>query len=90
MKGRVLALDLGERRIGLAVSDPLRLVARPLLTLARRDLAADVAAIRRVAADEEVAEVVEFLDSLDRKVEEKKPEEKKPEEKKPEEKKPPA
>ncbi len=34
--GRVLAVDWGERRIGLALSDPTRLIAQPLLTLQRR------------------------------------------------------
>ena len=34
--GRVLAVDWGERRIGLALSDPTRLIAQPLLTLTRR------------------------------------------------------
>jgi putative Holliday junction resolvase len=30
---RVLAIDLGERRVGLAISDPTRTLARPLATL---------------------------------------------------------
>jgi putative holliday junction resolvase len=30
---RVLAIDVGERRIGLAISDPSRTLARPLSTL---------------------------------------------------------
>jgi putative Holliday junction resolvase len=34
--GRVLALDWGTRRIGVALSDPTRLLAQPLATLARR------------------------------------------------------
>jgi putative holliday junction resolvase len=34
--GRVLAVDYGERRIGLALSDPLRTVASPLGFIARR------------------------------------------------------
>ncbi len=33
--GRWMALDVGNRRIGVAVSDPLRLTARPLTTLVR-------------------------------------------------------
>ena len=33
---RVLALDLGSRRIGVAVSDDARTVATPITTLARR------------------------------------------------------
>jgi putative Holliday junction resolvase len=34
--GRVLALDYGERRIGVAVSDPTRTIAQPLPTIVRR------------------------------------------------------
>jgi putative Holliday junction resolvase len=33
---RVLAIDYGERRIGLAVSDPTRTIAQPLSTMLRR------------------------------------------------------
>ncbi|MCU0621956.1 MAG: Holliday junction resolvase RuvX [Gemmatimonadales bacterium] len=36
MGGRLLALDWGERRIGLAVSDELGLIASPLATVTRR------------------------------------------------------
>jgi putative Holliday junction resolvase len=34
--GRILALDWGERRFGLAVSDETQLIASPLVTLTRR------------------------------------------------------
>lgn len=34
-QGRVLALDLGAKRVGVAVSDELRLTARPLRPVAR-------------------------------------------------------
>ncbi len=34
--GRVLALDWGSRRIGVALSDPTRLIAQPLVTLTHR------------------------------------------------------
>ncbi len=44
---RVLGLDLGTRRIGVALSDPTGTVASPLLTLPHRSLARDV---ERVAA----------------------------------------
>ncbi len=33
--GRILALDLGMKRIGVAVSDELRIIARPLCTIER-------------------------------------------------------
>ena len=35
--GRVLALDWGERRIGIAMSDELQLISSPLATVTRRD-----------------------------------------------------
>lgn len=44
---RVLGLDLGTRRIGVALSDPTGTIASPLLTLPHRSLAEDV---ERVAA----------------------------------------
>ncbi len=34
--GRLLAVDWGEKRIGLAVTDPTRTIAQPLATLRRR------------------------------------------------------
>ena len=36
MTGRLLAVDWGHRRIGLAVSDPTQTIAQPLATLTRR------------------------------------------------------
>ena len=33
MMGRILAIDYGKKRTGLAVTDPLRLTANPLLTV---------------------------------------------------------
>lgn len=44
---RVLALDVGERRIGVALSDPTQTLARSLLVLYRRS---DREALERVAA----------------------------------------
>lgn len=36
--GRILAIDYGKRRTGLAVTDPLRIAANPLLTVETKDL----------------------------------------------------
>lgn len=33
---RIIALDVGEKRVGVAVSDPLGYTAQPLMVLARR------------------------------------------------------
>lgn len=35
-KGRILALDVGEKRIGVAISDSSQTIAQPLTTLTRR------------------------------------------------------
>lgn len=52
---RYLALDVGDRRIGLAVGDEGGGIARPLRTLRRRSVAADVEAIGDVVRREEVS-----------------------------------
>jgi putative Holliday junction resolvase len=56
--GRVLALDVGERRIGLAISDPDGRVAVPLDTLERRDEPADLRALADLVERESVRMVV--------------------------------
>jgi putative Holliday junction resolvase len=57
--GRVLGVDLGERRIGLALSDALGITAGPLLTLERGGSpAADRAAIVAAARENEVERIV--------------------------------
>ena len=53
-KPRILALDLGKKRIGLAVSDPLRITAQGLPNLERTRKRDDLAALARLAAEHEV------------------------------------
>jgi putative holliday junction resolvase len=48
---RILAVDPGERKIGLAVSDPGGIVARPLTTLDHESRGADAARIVALAAE---------------------------------------
>jgi putative Holliday junction resolvase len=52
--GRVLALDIGQKRIGLAVSDALGITAQGLPTLERRNLRTDLAALGALAREREV------------------------------------
>lgn len=57
--GRVLGVDLGARRIGLAVSDPTGLIASPLRVVERSgDPAADRDVIVAAARAEDAATVV--------------------------------
>lgn len=46
---RWMALDVGSERIGVAISDALRLIARPLTTVRRRSLARDAEKIVELA-----------------------------------------
>ena len=59
---RVLAIDVGQRRIGLAISDPTRTLARPLTTLiVTPDKVIDQVAheIAQLAAEDDgIAEIV--------------------------------
>ena len=52
--GRVLALDVGQRRIGLAVSDPLGVTAQGLETLERTNLRDDLRRLGELAVGKEV------------------------------------
>lgn len=56
--GRVLGLDVGSRRIGLAVSDPLGITAQGLDTLERRNKRHDFQHLRDVIRKYEVKEIV--------------------------------
>ncbi len=56
---RFLGIDLGERRIGLAIGDDEGAVARPLSTLRRgRGIAADGAGLLEVIARESIDELI--------------------------------
>src|SRR3954471_15583855 len=58
ISGAVLAIDYGRRRLGLALSDELRLTVRPLRILERTNRAADVARIRDLCRQHSVGEIV--------------------------------
>lgn len=55
---RILALDPGEARIGVALSDELGLFAHPRPAIPGRDLQAAIAAVARLVAAEGVTEVI--------------------------------
>ncbi len=55
---RILALDVGSKTIGLAVSDPLGITAQGLETLRRRNKRADFDALGRVLEKYQVSELV--------------------------------
>jgi putative Holliday junction resolvase len=55
---RILALDVGEKRIGLAVSDPLGITAQGLEVLIRKNPQTDQARLLEVAREYQVQEIL--------------------------------
>jgi putative Holliday junction resolvase len=56
--GRVVGLDIGEARTGVALSDPLQVVATPHSTIAMNGGKADIAALARAVAEADARIVV--------------------------------
>ena len=52
--GRLMALDVGTKTVGIATSDVRRSLATPLTTLRRSKLAADLGALGELAAKHEI------------------------------------
>lgn len=55
---RILCLDPGERRVGVALSDPTETLARPLLVLERGSRAEDFSAIASLVEEHDAGRVV--------------------------------
>lgn len=56
--GRILALDIGDKRIGVAVCDETGTLARPLTTIARASRREDFERIARLIAEQNVERVI--------------------------------
>jgi RNAse H-fold protein YqgF len=54
VQSRILALDLGKKRIGLAISDPLGITAQGLPNLVRVRKRADLAALDQLVRERQV------------------------------------
>jgi putative Holliday junction resolvase len=55
---RILGLDVGDRRVGVAVSDELGLTAQPVLTLVRKNRRQDLGSLARLIRKYGCARVV--------------------------------
>lgn len=55
---RIAAFDVGDRRIGVAVTDALGLTVQPLLTIYCKTPHADLKSIGRILRKHEIAEIV--------------------------------
>jgi len=67
--GRYLSIDLGEKRIGIAISDSMRMLAKPLTTILRTSRKADMEAYQKLIKENDVILVVmglpTYLDGTD-------------------------
>ncbi len=57
-KMRILGLDVGERRIGIALSDPEKVLAIPFTVIERKGEQADFEAILKIAKEQEVEQII--------------------------------
>jgi len=55
---RILAIDPGEKNIGIAISDPTGSLARPLLVLKHKNYSVDAKAIADLAAQHRVGLII--------------------------------
>ena len=58
MSPRVIALDVGKARIGVALTDPLGYTAQPLLTIHRKSRGEDLRNVLRIIRKHEVTHIV--------------------------------
>lgn len=55
---RLLGLDMGTKKIGVALSDTLRIIATPHSTIIRKSFAKDIKAIRAIINEHNVAGLI--------------------------------
>jgi putative holliday junction resolvase len=58
MIGRILAVDPGEKRLGIAISDPTATIARSLTVLKHVSRVIDAASIAQLALENEAVKIV--------------------------------
>lgn len=55
---RILAIDYGRKRMGLALSDPLQMTAQPLFTMVRTNRRNDLRRLREICRKQGVARIL--------------------------------
>ena len=55
---RLLGIDYGTKRIGLAITDPLEITVQPVSVLHRKSLASDLLQIKNLIIEKEVSKIV--------------------------------
>ena len=55
---RYIGLDVGDRTIGIAISDPFLLTAQPLMTIKRKSKIEDIEIINDIIKEKEVSKII--------------------------------
>lgn len=55
---KIIGLDVGNKRIGIAISDMLGMMAQPLFTLKRKGIDNDLEAMKEIIAEHKVKTIV--------------------------------
>lgn len=58
MKGRILAIDPGDKRIGVAVSDPTGMIANPLMVIYHISRVIDAGVIAQIGTEQEIVRII--------------------------------
>ena len=56
--GRLLAIDFGEKRVGLALSDPMHIIAKPYKTISYSNYQNLLIKIKNIILNEEIEKIV--------------------------------
>jgi putative Holliday junction resolvase len=58
MNGKILGVDPGDKRIGIAISDPTQTIANPLIVINHVARAVDAAQIAQIAVDHAASAII--------------------------------
>ena len=58
LPGRLLALDVGEKRIGVAMSDELGWTAQPLMVIERKNIEWDLAILKKTIEAHQIKKII--------------------------------
>ena len=58
MEGRFLGLDVGTKRIGVAISDPLAIIAQPLKIISRQPEQQSIEEIKKLCKEYNVSIII--------------------------------
>ena len=61
IKGRILGLDIGTKRIGIAISDPLIIFAQPLKAIRRQPEQISINEIKKICRENNVQFIITGL-----------------------------